>query len=126
MIYLLAHILHDCVRFFRFNRGQLFLVLALLVVISPKFRRNFWRKRLRYSLESTPEAQRHGGVLVARTLVERGVKQLFAVPAASIQPILDACKVPTVRSQVLGRSLLDRGAYAVSGCTCAGERHQSD
>jgi hypothetical protein len=77
MIYLFAHILHDIYRFFRFNRAQAFLIAFSLVLLSPRFRKNFLRHGIRYSIESLPDRQRHGGVLVARTLRETGIKHVF-------------------------------------------------
>jgi len=96
MIYLLAHIFQDLYRYFRFSRTQSLVVVLLLVVISPRFRRNFWKPRLRYSLDDVPPEQRHGGILVARTLQDQGVKTVFTLSGGHISPMLVACKVRTL------------------------------
>jgi len=93
MIYLLAHVVHDVYRFFGGNRARTLIVAAILLVLHPRFRKNFWRHRLRYSLASLPSAKRHGGILVAKSLREQGVRLLFTSNECINDPVVSAAKV---------------------------------
>ena len=48
---------------------------------------------MRYSIEDFSSEKQHGGVLVARTLAEQGVKIVFAAKSLTLSKLVSACKV---------------------------------